>query len=527
MLKIRLYQPGSIQKFALLFASFLLLAACGPAAAPTQAAADIEITLLADGESRSLALPAAASVQDALDLAGLELGPLDRTEPSAFEELADGDELRLVRVNEEFEVEEEPLPYVSRTLQNEALAAGEQRLIQNGVNGLQEVTYRLLYEDGELISRTAVREIVVTEPVEEIIMIGAQSPFSSLAIPGRLAFLSAGNAWLLETNTGSRQPVVTSGDLDGRVFQISPDGAWLLFTRASEEEGKINELWLAGLDNDAQIDLGVGNIVHYAGWVPGDSGTQIDFSTVEPSLNPPGWHANNDLQFINFTASGEVTTARLGLPVRRTDSLYSWWGTGFAWNPDGELLAFTRPDAIGLADIDTDELEVLLALTTYQTSSDWAWMPGIAWSEDGVLYAVEHAEQAGLEIAERSPLFDLISLQADGEKRMLAQNVGMFANPAPEPGGGQVAFLRAFTPSQSDISTYELMVAAPSGNLLSLFPPQGAAGLQPQQVSWAPSAEGGPMIAFIYQGNLWVVNILTGEARQLTGDGLVGAVSWK
>jgi hypothetical protein len=103
----------------------------------------------------------------------------------------------------------------------------------------------------------------------------------------------------------------------------------------------------------------------------------------------------------------------------------------------------------------------------------------------------------------------------------------MFANPAPEPGGGQVAFLRAFTPSQSDISTYELMVAAPSGNLLSLFPPQGAAGLQPQQVAWAPSAEAGPMIAFIYQGNLWVVNILTGEARQLTGDGLVSAISWQ
>jgi hypothetical protein len=526
MLKMPLYQPGFLSQFAALLA-LTLLAACAPAATPTLATQEIRITLLADGESRAVSLPAGSRVQDALELAGVQLEPLDRTEPDRFEVLAEGDELRVVRVTEEFEIEEEPLPYVSRTLQNEALAAGEQRLIQNGVNGLQEVTYRLLYEDGELVSRTAVRETVLTEPVEEIIMIGAQSPFSSLNIPGRLAFLSAGNAWLLETNTGSRQPVVTSGDLDGRIFEISPDGRWLLFTRTSEEESEINELWVASLDESRSIDLGVGNVVHYAGWVPGGSNTQIAFSTVEPSANPPGWQANNDLQFINFTEGGEVTQPRLGLPVRRTDSVYSWWGSSFAWSADGELLAFARPDAVGLADIDTDEIEVLLPLTTYQTSSDWAWMPSIAWADDGRLYTVEHAEQPGLEIQERSPLFDVVALQADGEVQTVAENVGMFANPVPEPaGGGQVAFLRAFTPAQSDISTYELMVAAPSGVQLSLFPPQGAAGLQPQRVAWAPSAEQGPMIAFIYQGNLWIANILSGETRQLTGDGLVAAVSW-
>jgi hypothetical protein len=70
------------------------------------------------------------------------------------------------------------------------------------------------------------------------------------------------------------------------------------------------------------------------------------------------------------------------------------------------------------------------------------------------------------------------------------------------------------------------MVVAPSGVMISLFPPQGAAGLQPQQVAWAPSAKQGPMIAFVYQGNLWVVNILSGEAQQITGDSLVSRVSW-
>jgi hypothetical protein len=517
---LRLYQSRLLPAFLLLS----LLTACAPAVAQIS---EISISITADGATQPLSVTAGSDVSAALQAANIELGPLDRTEPELYATLTVGDSVRVIRVSEEFEVEQQPLPFESRTLKNEALTPGEQRLIQNGANGLEEITYRLLYEDGALISRTAVRSAVITAPVEEIIMIGAESPFSSVTIPGRLAFLSAGNAWVLEQNTGARRPVVTSGDLDGRVFEISPDGGWLLFSRISADATKINELWVASLDegNDMQIDLGVGNVVHYAGWVPG-SKTQIAFSTAEPSLNPPGWQANNDLQFINFTAGGEVTAPRVGLPPN-SDSLYSWWGTTFAWSLESDQLAFSRPDAVGLANIDGDELNILLPLTTFQTSSDWAWVPGIAWSSDGqLLYTVEHAQQTGLDVQERSPLFDLVSLDTNGKKTTIAANVGMFAAPVPEPDGGQVAFLRALTPSQSDISAYELMVVAPSGNMISLFPPQGAAGLQPQQVAWAPSAEQGPMIAFVYQGNLWVVNILSGEARQITGDSLVSRVSW-
>lgn len=521
----RLYQRAYFQNLLIAMALGLLVA-CSPVAASV---AQISVSVEVDGATQEVQVDSGSDVNTALVAANVQLGPLDRTEPDLYSTLTDGDSVRVIRVTEEFEVRQSPVPFESRTLKNEAMTPGEQRLIQNGINGLGEITYRLLYEDGELISRTAIRETVITEPVEEIIMLGAESPFSSVAIPGRLAFLSAGNAWVLEQNTGARRPVVTSGDLDGRVFEVSPDGEWLLFSRLSADETQINELWVASLDEgtDTSIDLGVGNVVHYAGWVPGGSNTQIAFSTVEPSLNPPGWQANNDLQFINFTANGEATNVRVGL-APNSDSLYSWWGSAFAWSPDGEQLAFTRPDAVGLADIDSDELSVLLPLTTFQTSSDWAWMPSIAWSSDGdLIYTVEHAPQSGLDVQERSPLFDLVGLSTNGNKETIAENVGMFAQPVPEPDGGQVGFLRAFTPSQSDISAYELMVAAPSGAALSLFPPQGAAGLQPQRVAWSPSAENGPMIAFVYQGNLWIVNVLSGEAQQLTGDGLVTALAWQ
>ncbi|MEX2142968.1 MAG: G5 domain-containing protein, partial [Anaerolineales bacterium] len=235
----------------------LWLVACAPGSSTEQLAIAIQV----DGQARQLSIPAGSKVREALDAAGIELGELDRVDPPGYTQLADGDHLRVIRIAQEFETETVPMPFTSRTLPNEAIPGGEQRLIQNGVNGEQELGYRLVYEDGELISRIQIEAVVRVEPVEEIIMIGAQSPFSSLTIPGRLAFISGGNAWVLEGSSGSRRAVAITGDLDGRIFELSPDGSWLLFSRSSRSAGEINQLWVASLDEDEQtlIDLGVSN----------------------------------------------------------------------------------------------------------------------------------------------------------------------------------------------------------------------------------------------------------------------------
>lgn len=497
--------------YILPFLVLSLLVACAPAAQ------QISISIQVDGETRDLSIPSSSSVRDALAEANIELGDLDRTEPPTYSVLEDGDEVRVIRVIEEFETEQLEQPFISRTLPNEGLPAGEQRLIQNGANGLQEVHYRLLYEDGLLVSRTEVSSAILKQPVEEIIMIGAQSPFSSVPVAGRLAFLSAGNAWVLEGSSGARRPVVVTGDLDGRIFEVSPDGRWLLFSREASLGDDINELWVASLNAEEPVlvDLSVSNVVHYAGWIPGED-DRVAFSTVEPSINPPGWQANNDLKYVSFTEAG-FSERRVMLNPRK-DGFYAWWGMTFAWSPSGGRLAFSRPDGVGTVNLGSNNLNVWSSLPAYQTGSDWAWIPGLAWLDDDSFYYVRYSVNPSA--------FDLV-LADESSEELIASDVGMFASPVVEPDGEQVAFLRAFTPSQSDISAYELMVATPAGVSTPLFPPEGAAGLQPQRVAWSPSAESGPLIAFVYEGNLWVVNVLTGEAQQLTGDGLVTVVSWR
>lgn len=506
MRKTRLY---------LLIALALGLAAC----ASLGSRADlVSVRILVDGGALSASVPAGSSVRQALQAAGVEAGPLDRSEPPSYTILQGGEEVRLLRVSEDFETEQSELPFVSRTLPNEALPVGEQRLIQNGVNGLQEATYRLLYEDGELVARTLVSATTLSQPVEEIIMIGAQSPFSAVGLPGRLAFLSAGNAWVFDGSSGARRAVAVTGDLDGRIFEVSPDGRWLLFSRTSAAANTINDLWLAGLEEGplTLIDLGLENVVHYAGWVPG-AAYQVAFSTVDPADNPPGWQARNDLQLLEIDADGQPGRLRTLLAANQ-EGFYAWWGSGFAWSPSGQRLAFARPDGVGSVGLATGSLNLWYSLPAYQTGSDWAWIPGLSWLDEERFYYVHYTINP--------PSFAL-TLAGPNDSQAIAQDVGLFAMPQTEPGGEQVAYLRAFLPSQGEISGYQLMVATPQGVSMLLFPPEGAAGLTPHKLAWSPSAEDGPLIAFLYEGDLWVVNVLSGEAQQLTGDGLVGAVSWR
>lgn len=521
----------------------LALAGC---AAPQVTQGEIRVQVTLDGVTREVSIPPGSSVQDVFDQMGVTLGTLDRAVPPLYTLLSDGDAVRLVRVEEEFVVEEVVIPFEQQVLRNESLPEGETRLIQPGVNGVQEITTRRVLEDGEEVSSSPVKAVIVQEPIPEIVMVGSQSPFAAISIPGRLAYLSAGNAWVMEGTTGVRRPVVTSGDLDGRVFALSPDREWLLFTRREEDEDTINSLWVARVEEDEQtlIDLEVTNVVHFAAWSPRARFT-LAYSTVEPRATAPGWQANNDLHVISFSPSGWVSRRSQPLEAN-SGGIYGWWGTTFAWAPDAGSLAYARPDGVGLLELTEDTPVPLLEITPLQTNSDWAWVPGLAWGPDGqVLYTVDHAPPQGVVNPEESPLFDLTAISlAGGPTVSMIPEVGMFAYPVPSPpldpeaetSDYLVAYLQSIFPTQSDTSRYRLMLMDRDGsNRRLLFPPEGAPGLDPQRVVWSPepmatvdNPEGRTyVLAVIYQGNLWMVDSASGEAWQLTGDGLISRSDWQ
>jgi hypothetical protein len=513
----------------------LLLSACGSIQPPNQVV--YKVTLNADGKPLNLEVPAGTTAQVAVERAGMTLNPLDRLEPPGYTVLAPGDTIQLVRVREVFEVEERSIPFDNQTVKNESLPEGQTRLIQTGKNGVEQITYRQVFEDDVEISRAVFKSVLLTEPRAEITMVGVQKPFTALPIPGRLVYIAGGNAWLMEKNTSERRPLVTSGDLDGRVFDLSPDGKYLLFTRKSTRppEEEINTLWMIDLENPEakSISLRAANIVHYACWVPGRELT-VAYSTVEPRATAPGWQANNDLTIAQYSPSGIFQENTEVIPAN-TGGVYGWWGTSYAWSPDGALLAYARPDSIGLVDIDNGNMQPLVEMTPYQTGADWAWVSGMSWAPTHqVLYYLNHPAKPGQDNPEASPLFDLTAAVIPaGPSIILVPQSGMFAYPVTSPihadGTYRLAYLQAIFPEQSDTGRYRLLIEDRDGsNRTALFPPEGMPGLEPQQISWSSQtdADKSHWIALTYQGNLWLINPADGTAQQVTGDGLIKRIDW-
>jgi hypothetical protein len=62
-----------------------------------------------------------------------------------------------------------------------------------------------------------------------------------------------------------------------------------------------------------------------------------------------------------------------------------------------------------------------------------------------------------------------------------------------------------------------------------LFPAEGQSGLDPQTPVWAPKLleTGSDFIGIVYAGNLWIVDVASGQSQQVTGDGLTSRIDWK
>src|SRR5690606_15567257 len=98
----------------------------------------------------------------------------------------------------------------------------------------------------------------------------------------------------------------------------------------------------------------------------------ISYSGGEITDNSPGWQAYNDLWLMRIdTGTGESLNTRQ-LVDRSSGWLYSWWGPGFQWAPDGRALAWVRADSLGLVDPNSGESQTPLTSPVFSLSQA-AW----------------------------------------------------------------------------------------------------------------------------------------------------------
>ncbi len=516
----------------IILTSILLLAGCQQVEQPSSDT--ITIRLIHD-KVRNTVSTSSTNVGDLLSEQGLELGPLDRTLPSQSTLLTNGMDVTIIRVEEELQNEEIVIPFEKQVVRNDGLPVGESRLLQTGTSGLEQITYRIVKEDGNVTSKTILRRTMMEKPIDEIIMVGSQATYTIVPIEGSLAYISSGNAWIMSKSSGIRQPLTVNGLLDGRIFQLSNNSRYLLYSSKPNQEADLketfNELWVVDTNtaNSEPLTLNVQNVL-WAAWSPKDQ-FSIAYSTGEPRTTAPGWQAHNNLHIATFNET-DIEVVHTTIIEPSAGGSYGWYGMQFAWAPDGIHIAYAQADRIGIIDLSKPTDPVKKQLTNfshYQTWTDWVWIPALTWSPDSkFIYTVSHGDPIGLELPEDSQIFNVGALAKDGSfQATLAERTGMWSNPVVSPitnDGFQVAYLQSNNPLQSVNSGYTLSVMEQDGsNAKFIFPTSGETALKPQNITWSPNGE---QIALIHRGNLWVVDNESLVSQQLTSDSQTSKPSW-
>lgn len=507
---------------------------------PEEDSPSMIVTLIVDGRERAISEEVPITVGELLRREEVELGEIDEVNPPQYSQISDGMRITVARVREETECLENEIPYQSRTIPNEALQPGETRLAQPGQSGTEQVCYRVTIRDGARQDPIRISSVPLAEPQDEIIYVGPSGELDSVPINGTLAYLSNNNIWLMRGSSDSKRPLTDTNDADGRVFSLTTDGEQLIYSRQTngEDAAIFNQLWLipsTTLDVDP-IALMPENVLS-ADWVPNQANT-ISYSTGEVTDVAPGWRANNDLFLMQIDpTSGTPTNVEPFIPPS-SFGLYNWWGTVFQWSPNGSKLAWVRADSMGLVNLSTGEFQTLLSYPVFETRQSWSWRANVSFSPDEALIATTvHGDPIGNEPPQTSPAFHVTVTDIDGAFNAdVVENAGIWASPRYSPAvadpvsgrqRGYIAFLRARDLSNSinQSAEYDLVIADRDGsNDRILFPAAGQSGLTPDAAfTWSPD---GSQIAFIYQGNLWIVDVSSGIAHQLTLDGSASRPVW-
>jgi len=140
----------------------------------------LEITL----EDRILTTRSAAErVGTALLEAGISLQGSDYSRPGEEQGLPEDGKIKVVRVDEEIILNQEPIPFTSQLQPSPDLPLDQQQVLEGGAYGLKAQRVRVIYENGQEISREVEREWVVKEPEPRIVGYGTDIEIRTVDTP--------------------------------------------------------------------------------------------------------------------------------------------------------------------------------------------------------------------------------------------------------------------------------------------------------------------------------------------------------
>jgi uncharacterized protein YabE (DUF348 family) len=156
-----------------------------PFSLPLQNAQEITLTkpvaikIYVDGKTVK-SLSSAATVGQALALSGITLQNLDYSNPSEDSPLPSDGGIKVVRVREEIQVQQEVLPYKVSYQADDTVELDTTSEITPGQYGMAVTRELVRYEDGVEVSRTTEDTTVLVEPVDQVVAYGTKVVLKTL-----------------------------------------------------------------------------------------------------------------------------------------------------------------------------------------------------------------------------------------------------------------------------------------------------------------------------------------------------------
>jgi uncharacterized protein YabE (DUF348 family)/3D (Asp-Asp-Asp) domain-containing protein len=131
------------------------------------------VRVTTNGETKEI-YTVAADVEEVLKKAGIELGPLDKVQPSLSSELTAQADVKIVRVKKVVEETEHTLPFDTVKQEDKSLLKGKEKVVQQGQEGVLVKQIEKVYEDGVLVSEQVLARTVEQESLAKIVAIGTK-----------------------------------------------------------------------------------------------------------------------------------------------------------------------------------------------------------------------------------------------------------------------------------------------------------------------------------------------------------------
>jgi uncharacterized protein YabE (DUF348 family) len=143
----------------------------------------------------------AKTVGDLLQQVGAGVDRNDIVRPSRSAPLTDRTKIVVTKIGVRTKrVPREPIPASVREEKDGSMMAGDTETVRKGSDGMRDVTYKVKFRNGEVVTRQVVRQRVLRQPVAAIIKVGTKTV--DTGVWDAIAACESGGNWAANTGNG-------------------------------------------------------------------------------------------------------------------------------------------------------------------------------------------------------------------------------------------------------------------------------------------------------------------------------------